>query len=70
MAYEATIGRKEQIRVGTSQPGQRIEHYIIHGCKDRGRETGLEKELNPVYVIVIRHEGLFYSSPYPSTIFI
>jgi hypothetical protein len=68
MAHEAAIGRKEQIRVRTSQLGQCIERYTIHGRKDQDRETRLGKELDPVRIMIIRHEGLFYSSLYPSTI--
>jgi hypothetical protein len=68
MAHETVIGWKEQICIGTSQSGQSIECYTIHGRKDRGREAGLGKELDPVHIVTIRQEGLCYSSPYPSTI--
>jgi hypothetical protein len=68
MAHKAAIGRKEQIYVKTSQLGQRIEHYTIHGCKNQDREMRLGKELDPVRIMIIRYEGLFYSSFYPSTI--
>jgi hypothetical protein len=68
MAHEAAIGRKEQIRVRISQPGQHVKRYTIHGHKDRDREMRLGKELDPVHIMIIRHEELFYSSLYPSTI--
>jgi hypothetical protein len=41
VAHKAMIGHKEQIRIGTSELGQHVEHYTIHGRKDRDRETRL-----------------------------
>jgi hypothetical protein len=63
-ADEAMIGSKQQIRVGTGQTRQCVKGYTIHGHKDRGRETGLWEELDPVRVMIVRHNGLFYSSPF------
>jgi hypothetical protein len=70
VTHEATICRKEQISVGTSQPGQHVEHYAINGRKDRSGEMELQEELDPVRVVIVRHSWLFYSSPSPSFLFI
>jgi hypothetical protein len=70
MAYEAAVGREEQISIGTSQSGQSVKCYTIYSHEDQSRETGLWVELDPVCIVVIGHEGLFYSSPSHSPLFI
>jgi hypothetical protein len=70
MTDEAAVGREEQISVGTSQSGQSVKCYTVYSRKDRSRETGLREELDPVRVVVIGHDELFYSSPSPSPLFI
>jgi hypothetical protein len=55
MAYEAAIGRKEQIRVGTGQAKQHVEGYTVNGHEDWSRETRLGEELYPMSIVVIRH---------------
>jgi hypothetical protein len=67
VAHKTVIGCKEQIHIRTSQPGQHVEHYTIHGRKDRDREMGLWEELDQVHVMIVRHGGLFYSSPFSFT---
>jgi hypothetical protein len=67
---EATIGGKEQIRVGTGQSRQHVKGDAVNGRKDRSRETGLWKELDPMSIMIVRHHWLFYSSPSLSSLFI
>jgi hypothetical protein len=70
VAHETAIGSKEQVRIGTSQTGQRVKSHTIDGRKDRGRETRLGEELYPVGVMVIRHVLQNYSSTTHSPPFI
>jgi hypothetical protein len=70
MTDKAAVGREEKISVGTSQSGQSVKCYTIYGHKDRSGETGLWEELDPVRIVVIGHDELFYSPPSPSPLFI
>jgi hypothetical protein len=53
---EATIGRKEKIGIGTVQTGKGVEGSTIHSNKDGRREAGLREELDPMNIVVIRHD--------------
>jgi hypothetical protein len=55
MAREATVGSKEQVRVGTGQTRQHVKSYTIDSREDGGREARLGEELDPVDVMVIGH---------------
>jgi hypothetical protein len=53
--YEATIRCKEEVGVGTSQTRQGIESRTVHGNEDRGGETRLQEEFDPMNIVVIGH---------------
>jgi hypothetical protein len=55
VANEATICCKEQISVGTGQTRQRVKSHAINGRKDRSGETGLQEELDPMSIVIVRH---------------
>jgi hypothetical protein len=54
-ADEATICCEEKVGIGTRQMRERIEGDTIYGYENRGRKARLEKELNPMNVVVIGH---------------
>jgi hypothetical protein len=62
VANEATICCKEQISIGTGQTRQHVESYAVNGREDRSGETGLQEELDPMSIVIVRHRWLFYSS--------
>jgi hypothetical protein len=51
--------RKEQVGIGTSQARQSIERDTVDGRKDQSGETRLREELNPMRIVVIRHDMLY-----------
>jgi hypothetical protein len=53
MTYEAMIGGKEQVSVGTHEPRYGIKHYAVNGHEDWGEETRLGVEFNPVGGMII-----------------
>jgi hypothetical protein len=62
-ADKATIGREEEICVGTSQAGEGIEGSTVYSHKDWRGEARLREELDPVDIVVIGHALLNYPSP-------
>jgi hypothetical protein len=62
-ADEATVHCEEEVGIGTRQTRERIEGGTIYGYKNRGRETRLGEELDPVDVMVIGHGSLNYPIP-------
>jgi hypothetical protein len=52
-ANKATICGKEQIGVRTSQMREHVECYAIHSNEERGGETRLWEELDPMSVVII-----------------
>jgi hypothetical protein len=62
-ADETMVGGEEEVGVRTSQMRKHIESYTIHHNEYRGRETRLQKELYPMYSVVIGHESLNYPAP-------
>jgi hypothetical protein len=55
---EATTCCKEQVSVGTSQMRESIKSYTVDSYEDRSGEVRLWEELNPMHVVIIRHERL------------
>jgi hypothetical protein len=53
--YEATIRCKEEIGIGTSQMREGIESCTVHGDEDRGGETRLREEFDPMNIVVNGH---------------
>jgi hypothetical protein len=55
-AYEATISRKEEIGVRTTQTRKGVKSGTIHNDKDGGGETRLREEFDPMNIVVIGHD--------------
>jgi hypothetical protein len=62
-ADEATIGREEEISVGTIQAGEGVKGSAVYSNKDWRGEARLRKELDPMNIVVIGHDSLNYPSP-------
>jgi CobQ-like glutamine amidotransferase family enzyme len=62
-ADEATVRCEEEVGIRTRQTRERIKGSTIYGYENRGRETRLGKELDPVDVVVIGHGSLNYPLP-------
>jgi CobQ-like glutamine amidotransferase family enzyme len=62
-ADEAMIRCEEEVSIGTRQTRERIKGDTIYGYKNRGRETRLGEEFDPVGVVVIGHVSLNYPTP-------
>jgi hypothetical protein len=63
-ANEATIHCKEEVGIGTRQMGECIKGRTIYCYENRGRETRLGEEFDPVDVVVIGHVSLNYPTPF------
>jgi hypothetical protein len=57
---EAMTCNKEQIRVVLRQSGKGVKGDTINGHEDQSRETRLVIELNPVGVVIVKHDSLNY----------
>jgi hypothetical protein len=55
-ADEATIGREEEIGIGTVQTGKGVEGSTVHSNKDWRGEARLREELDPMNIVVIGHD--------------
>jgi hypothetical protein len=62
-ADKATIGREEEISVGTVQAGESVEGSAVYSNKDWRGEARLREELDPMNIVVIGHNSLNYPSP-------
>jgi hypothetical protein len=62
-ADEATIGREEEICIGTGQAGEGVEGSAVYSHKDWRGEARLWEELDPMNIVVIGHASLNYPSP-------
>jgi hypothetical protein len=62
-ADEATVHCEKEVGVGTHQTREHVEGYTIYCYENRGGETRLGEELNPVDVVVIGHVALNYPIP-------
>jgi hypothetical protein len=56
----AMTRNKEQIRVVLGQSGKGVKGDTINSHNDWSRETRLFIELNPVGVVIVRHDSLNY----------
>jgi CobQ-like glutamine amidotransferase family enzyme len=62
-ADEATIRCEEEVGIRTHQTRECIKSGTIYGYENRGRETRLGEEFDPVDVVVIGHVLLNYPTP-------
>jgi hypothetical protein len=63
MTDEAMISGEEEISIFMRQLRQSIKCEAIHRHVDRSREQRTFKEPNPMDVVVIRHDSLYYPTP-------
>jgi hypothetical protein len=63
MADEATTRTEEKVGIFVGQTGQSIKGEAINGHIDRGQEERSFIKVDPVDVVVIRHDLLNYPIP-------
>jgi hypothetical protein len=63
VADKATTRTKEEVGIFVRQAGQSVERKTIHRHVDGGREERSFIEMNPMDIVVIRHDLLNYPTP-------